>query len=189
MTNRYIPLRDANDPIPAVVARRLPEAVNQRLTERLNRDEVRTPMQWAPGPGAGFCPPGVEPWLPIGDDAATVNVHTETGDPASLLEWYRTLLALRRAEPALGEGSLRLVPAESSIIAFERMVDGTTLLVLANLGEDAAGHPLHAGDEIVVATGDDVEVRDAILGSHASLRVPRLEMPPHSAAVVRLASP
>lgn len=185
MTNHYIPLRDANDPIPSVVARRLPEQVNRRLTERLNRDEVRTPMQWTGAPGAGFCPPGVEPWLPIGD-AASVNVEAQTGDDASLLEWYRTLLTLRRDEPALHGGELRLVPSESSIIAFERMVEDTTLLVLANLGEDPAGHPLHVGDEIVVATGDDVEIRDAILGSHASLRIPRMELPPHSAAVVRL---
>jgi alpha-glucosidase len=33
------------------------------------RDGSRTPMPWRPGPGAGFCPPRVCPWLPIGSDA------------------------------------------------------------------------------------------------------------------------
>ena len=31
------------------------------------RDPCRTPMPWAPGPGAGFTTAGAEPWLPIGD--------------------------------------------------------------------------------------------------------------------------
>ncbi len=74
MTNRYIPLREANDPIPGVVAKHLPERVNQRLTERLNRDEVRTPMQWTAEPNAGFCPPGVRPWLPVNENHVTTNV-------------------------------------------------------------------------------------------------------------------
>ena len=31
----------------------------------LGRDPARTPMQWDRSPNAGFCPPNVEPWLPI----------------------------------------------------------------------------------------------------------------------------
>ena len=33
------------------------------------RDGCRTPMPWDGGPHAGFCPPGVEPWLPLGPEA------------------------------------------------------------------------------------------------------------------------
>src|SRR5262249_30244917 len=38
------------------------------------RDPVRTPMQWDGGPNAGFCPPGVEPWLPVAPDYRERNV-------------------------------------------------------------------------------------------------------------------
>lgn len=105
MENLYIPLDEANDPIPGVVARHLPEAVNRRLAERLNRDEVRTPMQWTSAPNAGFCPPEVEPWLPVHPNHRNRNVEDEATDPDSLLSWYRTLLALRRDRPSLHRGS------------------------------------------------------------------------------------
>ena len=41
-----------------------PEVANRRLGERLNRDEVRTPMQWD-GSANGFTPAGIRPWLPV----------------------------------------------------------------------------------------------------------------------------
>ena len=47
------------------------------------RDGARTPMQWNDGAFAGFS--GVEPWLPLAEDFATVNVARERADPASLL--------------------------------------------------------------------------------------------------------
>ena len=52
-SNTYIPLRDAQDPVVRTHLPWLPEAVNRRLPERLNRDEVRTPMQWDPAPPPG----------------------------------------------------------------------------------------------------------------------------------------
>ena len=131
MTNRYIPLAEANDPIPAAVARFLPEAINKRLPERLNRDEVRTPMQWDASPGAGFTTAGATPWLPINDNHVEVNVESQTGEPDSLLEWYRTLLHLRRAHPALHDGDLHLRPLVDGgdVLVYERTKGADRLLV------------------------------------------------------------
>ncbi len=58
------------------------------------RDRSRTPMQWEPGPAAGFSPEGVATWLPVGD-ARAANVADERGDPASVLSLVRELVALR----------------------------------------------------------------------------------------------
>ena len=76
----------------------------------LGRDPQRTPMQWSAQPNAGFCPPGVEPWLPVADDHREINVAVESGDARSLLALTRALLALRRAAPALHAGSHESVP-------------------------------------------------------------------------------
>jgi len=60
-----------------------------------NRDRARTPMPWRRGEGGGFCPPGVEPWLPLGPMASTV--EDQEVDPDSALALTRRLVALRRA--------------------------------------------------------------------------------------------
>lgn len=64
------------------------------------RDGERTPMQWTPGPQAGF---SVNPhtWLPIPPEYKTINVQTESSKPDSLLEWSKLLISLRRSNSAL----------------------------------------------------------------------------------------
>ena len=182
MENTYIPLAEANDPIPSVVAKRLPEWVNRRLPERLNRDEVRTPMHWTGEDGAGFTDPGVRTWLPIHPDHVTRNVAAERDDPTSLLAWYRQLLALRKATPALRSGTLDLatdVPTE--VIRFERTLDGTTVAVVANLGAEPVTVPvsnavLGARMAEVLLVSDPAATVDGHL----------VNLPPNSAAVVEL---
>ncbi len=71
----------------------------------LGRDPVRTPMQWDSSPNAGFCPPGIEPWLPVPADYQQINVAVEREDSHSLLTLTRRLIALRRSTPALTTGS------------------------------------------------------------------------------------
>ncbi len=46
----------------------------------LGRDPVRTPMPWTPEPNAGFCPPEVEPWLPLDPDHARLSVAAQQRD-------------------------------------------------------------------------------------------------------------
>jgi len=175
MTNHYIPLRDAIDPLPAVTARWVPEFVNRRLTERLNRDEVRTPMQWNASPCAGFCDDSVQPWLPIGNDHATVNVATERADPASLLSWYRLLLGMRRDRAALHEGSLTMLdpPPGDDVVAYVREAPGERVLVYANLGAHAQSITVGTAHSVLAASCDRVSLSDA-----------QLALPPDSAVVL-----
>lgn len=118
------------------------------------RDPARTPMQWAPGPGAGFCPPEVTPWLPIGSDTDQVNVTAQAGDEESLLVLYRRLLALRRAEPALMLGSCTLLRRDGDVLAYERRHGGRRIIVALNFSAQPrrAGLPRAAGARIVLAT-------------------------------------
>ena len=63
------------------------------LHDRFGRDRQRTPMQWDASPAGGFT--DGEPWLPLVDPALR-NVADQSRGPASLLNHYRRLLALRR---------------------------------------------------------------------------------------------
>ena len=44
---------------------KVPEEEALKLSLANSRDKNRTPNQWANAANAGFCPAGVEPWLPV----------------------------------------------------------------------------------------------------------------------------
>ena len=184
--NTYIPLAEAKDPIVATYFPWLPEAVNRRLGERLNRDEVRTPMQWDSSASGGFTEPGVQPWLPLNSDRATRNVADQREDADSLLTLYRTLLRQRRDHPALQVGRLDLVPgAPPGSVAWLRSDGEERILVAANLTDEPVDVPTGGPDsELLVGTDPGVRVDGGAVGS-----APTVELPPHSAAVVLLAAP
>jgi alpha-glucosidase len=84
------------------------------------RDGERTPMQWTPGPQAGFST-NPRTWLPIAPDYKTVNVETQAADPDSLLNWYRQLIALRRTNSALHDGDMVMLDKDNAdVLSFVR---------------------------------------------------------------------
>ena len=96
------------------------------------RDGERTPMQWDAGSNAGFSQ--AAPWLPIGPRFAKYNVAAEQKDPASILNFYRRLLALRHTDPALLEGKyVALDENDPSVLAYLRSYKGRSVLVLLNM--------------------------------------------------------
>ncbi len=94
------------------------------------RDPVRTPMQWAGEPWAGFST--AQPWLPVADDFQNLNVAAEIDDSTSLLTLYRRLIELRRAEPALSVGAYRPLPATGELMAYLRQAGDRRLLIVLN---------------------------------------------------------
>ena len=109
-----------------------PEAIaNWPLT--LSRDGARTPMPWASdAPGLGFST--AEPWLPLGEDHAALAVDRQDGDPASLLNLTRRLLALRRGSEALRLGDMTILTATDDVLVFERRTAGEALRCAFNFG-------------------------------------------------------
>ncbi len=100
----------------------------------IGRDRSRTPMPWDASPHAGFSTS--EPWLPLNDDWPTRNVAAQERDPGSMLNFYRHLLALRRAHPALSVGSFTMEKAEGDVLSYVRQHEGERLRVLLNLGPE-----------------------------------------------------
>ena len=74
-----------------------------RLAEEKGRDGERTPMQWNDKPNAGFST--ATPWLPVPPSYKTHNVATESKDPDSILNFYKSVLALRHTNHALLDGN------------------------------------------------------------------------------------
>jgi maltooligosyltrehalose trehalohydrolase len=96
-----------------------------------------------------------------------------------MLNWYRSLLALRRAEPWLSDPRLDLVSVAYDADARWVVVTRGPLRVVVNLAADEQVVPL------------DGKVLGLLLSSDPDLVAgtgPSIELPPESVAVVRLSS-
>jgi alpha-glucosidase len=125
------------------------------------RDGSRVPLPWSGAePPFGFSPPGAaaEPWLPQPKDWRDLTVAAEAADPGSMLALYRRALAIRRAEPSLGDGPMTWLPGAGGVLSFRRGAAGAAeaggragLICVVNLSAAAAELPPHAG--VLLASG------------------------------------
>ncbi len=148
------------------------------------RDGERTPMQWTPGPQAGF---STDPntWLPIPPSYKTVNVQTETADPHSLLNWYRQLIALRRSNPALHNGGIVMLNRDDQdVLAWVRTppAGSAPVVVAMNLSAQPRTVSLDLNTAGVPGTtAHTLAASDASLAGLTSFR--SVTLPPYSAWV------
>ncbi|MFG2402193.1 glycoside hydrolase family 13 protein [Streptomyces lydicus] len=115
------------------------------------RDGCRVPIPWS-GHSApyGFSPEDATgaPWLPQPAQWKDLSVAAQTGDPASMLELYRSALHLRRDHPALGEGDLTWLDAPAGVLAYRRE-PGFGCVV--NLSPEPYALPAH--EAVLLASG------------------------------------
>ena len=98
----------------------------------MSRDHARTPVQWDATPNAGFTTG--EPWIAVNPNHDRINAAAQLGDPESVFEYYRRLIALRHELPVVGHGTFTRVDAgHPAIFAFERALGADRLLVVVNL--------------------------------------------------------
>jgi len=108
-----------------------------------DRNGVRTPMQWSIDRNAGFSRADPQRlYLPLVMDPIygyqAVNVEAQDREPASLLNWTRRLMAVRRQHRCFGRGSLEFVrPHNRKILAYVRSLGSETVLCVANLSQTA----------------------------------------------------
>lgn len=103
----------------------------------ISRDNARTPFQWTAAANAGFST--AIPWLKVNPNYTTVNATAEEKDPNSVLNYFRKLIKLRKANKTLIYGKYTLVDGGNpNIYAYTRELDGKTLLVLLNFTRETA---------------------------------------------------
>ena len=135
MTNLPQPFKTALDPIPHKFTF-LPRFVFDALGLLLNRDEVRTPMQWDKTKNAGFSS-AEKTWLPVHPNFVDINVEQEINDANSLVSTIRTLLKIRKENPALTNGSLELIDdLPDGVLGYIRRTNENEIAVLLNFSDD-----------------------------------------------------
>src|SRR5690606_9352437 len=104
------------------------------------------------------------PWLPYGENLGHRSVEMQRGDPRSMLELYRTLLALRRSRPALHRGSYEPhACSDETLWVYARGHAGDRIVVALNFGDVARALPTSlAQASVVAATSRDILVAGAL---------------------------
>jgi alpha-glucosidase len=96
------------------------------------RDGERTPMQWDADANAGFTGANVTPWLPVPPTFTTVNVKAEESKPGSLLDWYKTLIRLKKTNPAFAHGdNVMLDTNNTKVLSWMRQTSGAPSVVVS----------------------------------------------------------
>ena len=109
------------------------------LNER-SRDNGRTPMQWNGGENAGFT--SGRPWISLPDNYKTINVEAEMADEDAILYYYRRLIAIRKEEPAVAEGSIEFIEtSDPQILAYRRILGEDEILAIHNFGSEEKAVP------------------------------------------------
>ena len=155
---------------------------------------IRTPMQWSAAEGAGFT--DGTPWEAINSDYASINVEKQTGDSASLLEHYRTLIQLRNAHSALRIGKTYVAEASSNkIVCYIRDSQDETLLVVINIDDapvsdyeiELSSGPL-SGQYTAASLLDATTINSLTANDKGGFDAyaPLPELPPYSVTVIQL---
>jgi alpha-glucosidase len=144
------------------------------------RDGERTPMQWTPGPQAGFST-NPHTWLPIPPSYVKVNVEVESKEPGSDLEWFKQVIALRRSNAALRDGGLTMVDAANpDVLSFVRTTGaGAAVVVAMNFTAETKTISLDLSSAGVHGkTVKTLAAEDASLASTATLQ--NITLPPYA---------
>ncbi|MFN3861759.1 MAG: alpha-amylase family glycosyl hydrolase [Roseateles sp.] len=106
---------------------------------------LRSPMSWTP---AGGFTTG-QPFRPLALNRSRHNAETQQRDPGSLFNFYRELIALRRASPALTLGRYEADRVDGPVWTFQRVHGDERVLVAINYGDQPARIALPRGARVL----------------------------------------
>ncbi len=155
MTDAKFPYHTSLDPI-GQKYKAVPRFIFELLGETMNRDEMRTPMQWNNSPNAGFSS-SAKTWLPVHPNFKDVNVEVETKDENSLLNVVKQILKIRNQTPAIQSGSLELLSNTAlpeGVLAYTRKLDEEEVLVVMNFTEEKKELSYSGNCHVLYSIGD-----------------------------------
>ena len=98
------------------------------------RDNARTPMQWDRSTHGGFT--SGKPWMRLNPSVNRINVSQQDQQPDSILNYFRSLIQLRKQNLSLTYG--RYIPMESNddrLFWFERHHENERWIILLNFSD------------------------------------------------------
>lgn len=129
--NKYEQLKNAGGDLKAFLE-------NKKQTSRENG---RTPFQWDDTANGGFTTG--KPWLKVNPNFTEINAAAQEKDPNSVLNYYRKLVKIRKANPTLQYGKYTVLDRDNpNVFSYTRELDGKKLLILLNFTEKEAPYSI-----------------------------------------------
>ncbi|CEP99506.1 glycoside hydrolase family 13 protein [Paraclostridium sordellii] len=102
---------------------------------RLSRDNSRTPMQWDDSNFGGFSKS--KPWININPNYKTINVKNQISDEHSILNFYKTMIKIRKSNEALIYGEYELILEDNkNIYAYKRVLGSDEFIIITNMSNE-----------------------------------------------------
>ncbi len=123
---------------------------------------LRTPMQWDSSEHSGFSTSEKIVPRKVNREYKKINVALQEGDEQSLLNFYRSIIALRNDNATLQTGSVEFVNISSDVVAFTRTLEGEEPIhVVVNIGKRkvALDKGVVVMDEVIYNSALSVEER------------------------------
>jgi oligo-1,6-glucosidase len=120
-----------------------------RIANYSGRDNARTPMQWSQEHEAGFTEGS--PWMPVNPNKDRINVATQESQADSILNYFRAMVSLRKAHPALTYGSYQPIEtANDKIFTYIRESEKEKYQIVLNFSDESSNFPFEMkGDRLM----------------------------------------
>ena len=92
-------------------------------------------MQWTNSENAGFT--DGQPWIEVQKNYEKISVMAEENDDTSILAFYKKLIAFRKQQPIISQGSIHFFGEMSeAVMGYEREWQGKKMVVLCNFNRN-----------------------------------------------------
>jgi len=144
---------------------RIPAFLRWKWIKASSRDNARTPMQWDDTANAGFSK--AKPWLGVNSNYRRINYASQKKNPASILNFYKTLIALRQKTECLKSGEFIPIYADDSLMFYQRKLGGEVYTVALNFSSKEMRVPKKTAGfmagSLVIANTDRRELDGVLL--------------------------
>lgn len=126
------------------------EKVFLKAANYAGRDNARTPMQWDTSKHAGYT--SGEPWMPVNKNHAWLNVQEQDRREASILNYFRLLTTLRKANEVFSYGIYHPIETPPNLFAYYRAWAQEKMLIVLNFSDEVTNLPeeVHAAEKVKV---------------------------------------
>ncbi|MGY3793941.1 alpha-glucosidase [Aquimarina sp. 433] len=118
----------------SLVNSKFSKEVALEMINKEGRDNARTPVQWNDEINGGFSI--VDPWLKANPNSDVINVKHQENDPNSILNFYRSLLKIRKQHDVFVFGEFEEIEFNSpNLYIYKKTLENRSIIVALNFTE------------------------------------------------------